>query len=576
MKEYEGRFSEDTSHGHGWRLLADAALPPGVVIDLGCAAGPLAEPVAELGHTYVGADIDRAALDSLASRGFETHHLDLNLGEDELTTAVDAILGGRQLAGVLLLDVLEHLVDPGGALRALAQVASAHEGMHLVVSIPNVTHVDVGIKLLLGRWDLTDVGLLDDTHVRFFNHRLVELTMAGNGWVEVGAHDVVNAFSDQLFPADAPALRPGTPLRQILWHVRMAAEPYGETYQFVRRYAYDPDAARRRTSELKVVDRADEVLLSVVVRANDSRTVDRLLGDLARQTCDDFELLVHHTGDPPTIDPPDELAERVRLVSGGGDGADWRDAAVADARGRYVALLDGRTRLSRHYVWSVRQAVEAMPTRVVQVGLAAAPLAATEGVEDVTDRLDSFEPIDLDPLDLVTGAPFGSVALDAHAIPRHAWAVDGLRFEANGDDAADTLLILQAVEMCGMVRPEGRVAVVHPSVLREVSADIGFVQKHLGSRPLVVPEGAGWQIFALRQAVATTLPEMDALRQDLAAARDQVTALTLYVQHREAEVWGRRRLYRAARRMRRELGSVGRRLKRGQPLPSASSAPADR
>ena len=42
------------------------------------------------------------------------------------------------------------------------------------------------------------------------HERLVREVLAGGGWVEADADDVVNAFSDQLFPADAPALPPPT------------------------------------------------------------------------------------------------------------------------------------------------------------------------------------------------------------------------------------------------------------------------------------------------------------------------------------------------------------------------------
>ena len=177
------------------------------------------------------------------ARGFEGHVLDLSGDEDAVHGALAALVGDRPLAAVLLLDVIEHLVDPGPLLRALARLDAERGGVHLIASIPNVTHVDVGIKVLLGRWDLTKIGLLDDTHVRFYNERLVNETLAGGGWVEADADDVVNPFSDQLFPADAPALRPGVPIRQLLWRLRMAAAGHGETYQFVRRYVRDP---RRR------------------------------------------------------------------------------------------------------------------------------------------------------------------------------------------------------------------------------------------------------------------------------------------------------------------------------------------
>ena len=229
---------------------------------------------------------------SVVARGFEGHVLDLSGDEDAVHGALAALVGDRPLAAVLLLDVIEHLVDPGPLLRALARLDAERGGVHLIASIPNVTHVDVGIKVLLGRWDLTKIGLLDDTHVRFYNERLVNETLAGGGWVEADADDVVNPFSDQLFPADAPALRPGVPIRQLLWRLRMAAAGHGETYQFVRRYVRDrrrrppsPGARvrghpRRRRQDLPGGHRGP-------VRRG-ARRGGALFGDLAAQTTDDF------------------------------------------------------------------------------------------------------------------------------------------------------------------------------------------------------------------------------------------------------------------------------------------------
>ena len=297
MKEYPREFGEEGSHGHCHRLLARSGLRGGLVLDLGCSSGPLAEPVADLGFDYVGADIDQAAGRARSwPAGFEGHVLDLSGDEDAVHGALAALVGDRPLAAVLLLDVIEHLVDPGPLLRALARLDAERGGVHLIASIPNVTHVDVGIKLLLGRWDLTKIGLLDDTHVRFYNERLVNETLAGGGWVEADADDVVNPFSDQLFPADAPALRPGVPIRQLLWRLRMAAAGHGETYQFVRRYVRDPEAAAAvpRAPVYEVIpDDDDKTFLAVIVGPSGGGpdAAAPLFGDLAAQTTDDLEVV---------------------------------------------------------------------------------------------------------------------------------------------------------------------------------------------------------------------------------------------------------------------------------------------
>ncbi len=70
--------------------------------------------------------------------------------------------------------MIEHLVDPARVFTDLGRLVERLGGPTLVVSIPNVTHIDLATKLLLGRWDMTTTGLLDDTHVTFFDHARVD------------------------------------------------------------------------------------------------------------------------------------------------------------------------------------------------------------------------------------------------------------------------------------------------------------------------------------------------------------------------------------------------------------------
>lgn len=68
---------------------------------------------------------------------------------------------------VLLLDVLEHLVDPWKAVDTFAKAVKP--GGVMIASIPNIRHISVSAALLFGnRWDYADAGLLDRTHLRFF------------------------------------------------------------------------------------------------------------------------------------------------------------------------------------------------------------------------------------------------------------------------------------------------------------------------------------------------------------------------------------------------------------------------
>lgn len=81
---------------------------------------------------------------------------------------------------VALLDVLEHLIDPLAALLKAHQVL--REDGVLLLSVPNVGHWSVVWDLLEGRFDYQPVGILCNTHLRFFTRRGLEALIADAGF----------------------------------------------------------------------------------------------------------------------------------------------------------------------------------------------------------------------------------------------------------------------------------------------------------------------------------------------------------------------------------------------------------
>ncbi|MDX1888199.1 class I SAM-dependent methyltransferase [Mycolicibacterium sp. 050158] len=86
---------------------------------------------------------------------------------------------------ILALDVLEHLRDPWGAIEQL-RTGLAPQGV-IVASIPNVNYYGLVLPLVFrGRFTLTDSGILDRTHIRWFaRHGAIELMSAPGLEVEV-------------------------------------------------------------------------------------------------------------------------------------------------------------------------------------------------------------------------------------------------------------------------------------------------------------------------------------------------------------------------------------------------------
>lgn len=82
---------------------------------------------------------------------------------------------------LLCLDVLEHLVDPWAFLKRLRKRLGPRGVM--VVSLPNAQHHSISVSLLLrGRFDYSESGLMDRTHLRFFTRYSATALLQAGGF----------------------------------------------------------------------------------------------------------------------------------------------------------------------------------------------------------------------------------------------------------------------------------------------------------------------------------------------------------------------------------------------------------
>ncbi|MHB1533663.1 MAG: class I SAM-dependent methyltransferase [Acidimicrobiales bacterium] len=269
--------------------MLDRHAGPGLVVDLGCSFGRVAEVIAERQRTYVGIDLDDEALASLRARGHDTGRLDLNLAGD--VARISDVVGDRGVGAVLALDVIEHLPDTAAFLDRLVGLLRRWGDPLLVTSIPNVAHRDLAAKLLGGRWDYTDVGLLDRTHVSFFTEGRMLADLGAHGLVCVDADDVVVfPAPDQQFPPLHPYLVESTPAARLISWLRALPDSRGDTYQFVRAWRRSPGAAPPPP-----VPAPTPALRVIIAPRSDHDALDGLedtLVCLGAQDRDDFDVIV--------------------------------------------------------------------------------------------------------------------------------------------------------------------------------------------------------------------------------------------------------------------------------------------
>jgi DNA repair exonuclease SbcCD ATPase subunit len=183
----------------------------------------------------VGIELDRDAA-SLAEQTCER----VIVGDVEALDLAQA-LDGATFDVVLLLDVLEHLHDPVLTLKAAAERLGPAGRM--IVSVPNVTHAAVRLQLLSGRFQYTDTGLLDRTHLRFFDRPGFERMLADAGLTVVERMRTVAGLTGTEIPIDPDAFQAETVA------LAMSGED-AETYQFVYFVAPGPRTERPPATSL--------------------------------------------------------------------------------------------------------------------------------------------------------------------------------------------------------------------------------------------------------------------------------------------------------------------------------------
>jgi predicted TPR repeat methyltransferase len=163
------------------------------VVDLGAGSGIVSHALRDVGIGYHGLEIHPVAVDLMHERGISATQCDLSDIEQVLGSLEDV----EHVGAFMLLDVLEHLLQPHELLTALSGWAMDHGEPTLVVSVPNVAHFDIAFRLLCGRWIPTETGLLDSTHIRFFTEETLANLFERTGWEVVAREDFSVIRSDQ-------------------------------------------------------------------------------------------------------------------------------------------------------------------------------------------------------------------------------------------------------------------------------------------------------------------------------------------------------------------------------------------
>lgn len=143
------------------RFVFDAVPCQTKCLDVGSSTGNLGSALVGVKKCRVdGIEINDVASKVAKGRGYgNVISVDLNSLQTSLPLCVEYDI-------IICADVLEHLIDPVGALELLKKYLKP--GGLFIISLPNVAFLLNRLSLLFGRWNYREYGILDQTHLRFY------------------------------------------------------------------------------------------------------------------------------------------------------------------------------------------------------------------------------------------------------------------------------------------------------------------------------------------------------------------------------------------------------------------------
>ena len=163
---------------------------PARVLEIGTATGYLTAEMANLGCQVTGIEQDEEMAQLAQPYCAQMRVGDVeNMNLEELGR-YDAIIFG---------DVLEHLRNPSLVLQQLSGLLEP--GGKILMSLPNVANWWVRLNLLFGRFNYRPVGILNESHLRFFTLKTAKQLAADSG---------LDIVTTSVTPIPLPVLLPAT------------------------------------------------------------------------------------------------------------------------------------------------------------------------------------------------------------------------------------------------------------------------------------------------------------------------------------------------------------------------------
>ncbi|UZR92530.1 class I SAM-dependent methyltransferase [Chondrinema litorale] len=130
-------------------------------LEIGCHTGYLTYWI-----NKIFSDVTIVEINENAIRHAENFCNESILGNIE-TEPVKNSISKNKYDVIVILHVLEHLVDPWETLKFLSSQLT--ENGEIIIALPNINNMQTRMQIMAGHFNYTEEGVMDKTHLRFFN-----------------------------------------------------------------------------------------------------------------------------------------------------------------------------------------------------------------------------------------------------------------------------------------------------------------------------------------------------------------------------------------------------------------------
>ncbi|MBW3569322.1 class I SAM-dependent methyltransferase [Candidatus Parcubacteria bacterium] len=219
MSNYSSSEFNLKDTNNSWTKTFDMIPPGSSVMDIGCSSGVFGEAlIKQKKCTVDGIEIDDDDIKEARKKLRKVYKINVETDSLDVDDKYDVVFMG---------DVIEHLARPIEALKKIRSLLKP-DGV-LIFSMPNITHMSVRLMILKGNIEYGRTGLLDETHLHFYNKEEVYRVLNAAGYKITKFDYVVRDV-----PLDVAAeelsevgLKPTKEFRKLLQSLNAAA------YQFI-------------------------------------------------------------------------------------------------------------------------------------------------------------------------------------------------------------------------------------------------------------------------------------------------------------------------------------------------------